>query len=99
MTNDRPEGNAIHGAKEPQWSFWRALGFGRAHAQRPEEQEGFAPGCLVTNIYLCVDWKDRLRLVATGKAHVQTATQTDAIVRRARSISAFRVLPPFSDEI
>jgi hypothetical protein len=82
------------GFKEPKFSLWRWLGFGPTHVPRPDDEEGFAPGYMVTNVFLFLDWKDRLRIAFSGKVHVQTVSQTDVFVRRVCSRSHVRALPP-----
>jgi hypothetical protein len=82
------------GFREPKFSFWRWLGFGEAFVPRPVDDERFAPGWLCTNVFLVLDWKDRLRLACSGKAHVQIVMQTDVSITRARSLSRVSALPP-----
>lgn len=89
----------INAYAEPPFNVWRKLGFGYAHLSPREDDDTedgrFAVGEMVTNNHIFLDWKDRLRLIISGKLHVQTRTQTDVIVRCARSRSAARVLSPF----
>lgn len=81
----------------PAWNFWNWLGFGYAFSRVPDalaEAEGWAPGCNVMSTMIAVDWKDRLRVLVSGKAMVQISTQMDVMPGRMRSWSDFRVLPP-----
>ena len=40
-------------------------------------------------------WRDRLRVLVSGKLHVQTNTKTDVSVGRSQSWGAVWVEPPF----
>ncbi len=48
---------------------------------------------LTTDVYVTVDWLDRLRLALTGRVKVQVVTYTDVEVKQAESLSVFSVLP------
>jgi hypothetical protein len=75
--------------------FWRRLGFGVAHCKRPDEdREGFAPGYGCSEVYLWLPWRERLRVLISGKAMVEMLHQTDVMPGRWESVSAFKVLPP-----
>lgn len=60
----------------------------------PEDLEGFAPSYLVTGVEAVFDWKDRLRLLVSGRLRVEIRTKTDVIVRKTESTSVVCVLPP-----
>ena len=80
--------------------FWSWLGCGKCRAPRPEEDEfaeGYAPSWFIVETFVCLDWKDRLRLLLSGKAMVQAAVKTDVQITRSRSTSAFSVLRPAHD--
>jgi hypothetical protein len=75
-------------------TIWDRLGFGHAFVPAPEDSEGFATGCLTTESTIVLDWKDRLRVLLSGRVSHYLRTQTDVPVTTARSISDARVLPP-----
>ena len=79
----------------------RWLGFGQARVQPPDdwtddtESAVFAPGYLISETRILFDWKDRIRILISGKAMVSMATRTDVLVSRSESISSCSVLPPW----
>lgn len=75
-------------------TIWDRLGFGRAFVEAPEDSEEFAPGCLTTDSTIVLDWKDRLRVLLSGRVHHFLRTQTDVGVSTARTFCDARVLPP-----
>jgi hypothetical protein len=85
----------LDGMKPPKWSLWGWLGFGLTHTQRPENDDA---QYMITNVFFHLDWKDRLKIALSGKAHVQIVIETDACVRRASSRASVRALPPFWKE-
>lgn len=87
--------------EEPRFSwikFWRALGFRLAHVVRWDhpwdEAKGFAPGWMVIDLYIDLDWRDRLRALISGKMMVQCAHKTDKPVSTCFTLSDVKVLPP-----
>jgi hypothetical protein len=82
-------------------TIWHRLGFGMAYVPPPDEdqerhlsEQGYCEGALVTDTFAHLDWKDRLRLLVSGRLMVHVRTQTDVMVRKSMSQSAVRVLPP-----
>lgn len=73
--------------------FWRKLGFRERHIAPPDAPD-MAPGWVATVTTTHVDWRDRLRILVSGRVLLKSFTQTDVIVRKARSTSSFSVLPP-----
>jgi hypothetical protein len=76
---------------------WRWLGFKHACADRPEEDEeaeGWAPSWFIVETWVHLDWKDRIRILLSGKLHVEQAVKTDVPISRSRSTSAVGVLSP-----
>jgi hypothetical protein len=61
----------------------------------PEDLEGFAPSYMVTEVVAVLDWKDRLRVLVSGKLNVSTQTKTDVVVNKMDSKSAVYVLSPY----
>lgn len=80
--------------------FWRALGFGMTGGMEmadwrcDESDKKFAPGAIMTDTVIVVDFMDRLRLLISGKARVEVSTKTDVMVNRTQSRSRFGVLAP-----
>lgn len=75
--------------------FWSWLGFGWAHVERPDDDvPGLAPGYMMSETEMGLDWGDRLRVLVSGRLHSQVVTQTDVMPRRMVSTSAVKVLPP-----
>lgn len=83
-----------NGFKEPPFSVWHWLGFRGAFVPAMDDEDGWAPGQITTNVFVYLDWKDRLRALVSGRLEVQTRIQTDVHVSRARSRSKVGVLPP-----
>jgi hypothetical protein len=72
-------------------TVWYKLGkFLFPYSPRPHI-EGDERTYLTTNIYIHVDWLDRLRLLISGKAHIVVVTYTDIEVKEAESVSSFEV--------
>jgi len=59
-----------------------------------EDKEGWAPGYMITVVEANLDWRDRLRVLASGKVRVSTSTRTDVNVGRVHSESAVWVDAP-----
>ena len=57
-----------------------------------EPELGFAPGAMITETHIQLDWGDRLRLLLTGHCAIEVSTKTDVIVSKALSRSRFAVL-------
>ncbi len=77
--------------------LWSKLGFGRCFIPAPDDdnpEPWCAPGRLVSVTIADIDWRDRLRLLISGRAMVFMSTQTDVAVNVARSESKFSVLSP-----
>lgn len=79
--------------------IWRALGFGMNNSMdmtdwRCEEEPGFAPGALVTDTVVHLDFLDRLRVLVGGRLRIEVSTKTDVLVKKSKSMSAVGVMPP-----
>ncbi|WP_331373781.1 hypothetical protein [Sinorhizobium chiapasense] len=74
--------------------LWKKLGFGERHLGPPDDAEDMAPGWMATHVTTELDWRDRFRVLVSGRVRVRSYTQTDVIVKRARSYSVFSVLAP-----
>lgn len=80
--------------------LWCWFGFGEARAERPDEDElseGWAPSWFIIGTKARLDWKDRIRVLISGKVMIEQAVKTDVIIGRSRSTSAFSVLRPDAD--
>lgn len=75
---------------------WLAFKLFRQLALEPApEEKGWAPGELGVTTVIRFDWKDRLRLMVSPWVIVETRTQTDRTVLKARSRTVTSVLPPW----
>lgn len=76
--------------------LWSRLGFGRPHVDRGEGEDwqGFYPGYMMTAVVAHLDWRDRLRVLVSGRVGVETLTRTDVLVQKCRSVSKTAILPP-----
>lgn len=83
-------GYAMHAKR----TIWNRLGFCTPHARHVDDIPDYAPGELITEATVTIDWWDRLRILVSGRAMVQTAIKTDVPVARSFAVSAFAVLPP-----
>lgn len=87
-------------AREPLSSrIWRGLGFGMSNRSdmidwRCEEEDGFAPGALITDTVVVLDFMDRLRVLFGGRIRLEVSTKTDVLVKKSKSMSAVGVMPP-----
>lgn len=63
------------------------LGFRHAYQPRPDETEEF-PSYICTVTRINISFLDRMRILISGKVHVETISQTDVEVRAARSQSS-----------
>jgi hypothetical protein len=77
-------------------TLWQRLGFGHAAVPREalDDRDGFAPGALITRNTIYLDWRDRLRMLVTGRLELVVASKTDKVVGQAVSWSRVSVLPP-----
>lgn len=81
-------------AMEARWTWWSRLMY-RLFPPAPRPRiDGDARTFLTTNIYVSVDWRDRVRLLVSGRAFIQVVTYTDIEVQQAESVSAFSVEAP-----
>lgn len=79
--------------------IWQALGFGMFNRMdmvdwRCAEEPGFAPGALITDIVVVLDFLDRLRVLFGGRLRIEVSTKTDILVKNCKSMSAVGVMPP-----
>lgn len=92
-------------ATEPQNAFylvhcptiWERLGFKGAYVPRPNEDEqapGYAPSWMMCDTFVYLDWRDRLRVLWSGRIMVQVAIKTDVVVHKHSATSAIGILPP-----
>ena len=78
--------------------IWLALGFGACSNPNPwpDEMPGFAPAYVTVNTIAVLDWRDRLRVLLSGKLMVAASVKTDVMVGKAETASHVSVLPPYS---
>lgn len=77
--------------------LWRTLGYRYHLGEEPEGAEAFS-GWMKTEIGLQFGWRDRLRLLATGRLFVALTQYTSAQVDEAKSRTDWRIAPPFEDK-
>lgn len=77
--------------------FWRALGFRHHHFDLPKEAEGL-PGWAMTKVRLEFGMLDRLRLLTTGRLHLDIEQAMDARVDTVASATSWRIGRPFDLE-
>ena len=91
------EMDAINTYEAKPRTLWQRLGFGTCSTPDMddlEDVEGFAPAYLESVNISVLDWRDRLRVLVSGKVMVVIAAKTDVVVRRAMSRGKISVLPP-----
>jgi hypothetical protein len=77
--------------------FWPSLGFRHAHAPSHDEDElgaGWVAGVFIVETYVSLDWFDRIRVLISGKLHIEQAVLADVVIGESRATSAFGILPP-----
>lgn len=68
-------------------TIWHRLGFGHAHVAPWNDDAHY----LVAETHVHFDWLDRLRLLVTGRLHVETRTRTNLEVRALESRCGVKV--------
>jgi hypothetical protein len=77
-------------------TIWHRLGFGETSAPIIEDEDypHLAPGGMTTEVRICFDWKDRLRLLLTGWVMVairhKTVLPVEGQVVSTSSVSVMR---------
>lgn len=79
----------------PMWMRLLSRLFPSRRPDIPDDLEGWAPSYMQTHVVVHMDWQDRLRVLVSGKVHIQTNTKTDVTVGRMESWSTVHVEPPF----
>lgn len=82
--------------RRPRWKRLLARLFPRTYFGDPFEPHdpSWAPGSMLTVVVVKVDWRDRLRLLMSGRIEIQVRQRTDVHVNRVQSQSHFTVEPP-----
>lgn len=100
-TRTNPPAIDVFGERIGCWAskptIWHRLGFGECSAPHLEDDQfddRFAPGQISTSVYGVLDWRDRLRVLISGRIKTATAIKTDVVVVQSYSECAFSVLPP-----
>lgn len=96
------EENWILGAKSakdnpsPGGRFWAWLGFRKAHAEHLTLMAGFGFKYerFIQNTTLHFGWRDRLRVLVSGRCMVQIASHVECNPGASYSLADFGVLPP-----
>lgn len=79
---------------------WSWLGFGVPALPSMDDLDGapgMAAGHFGTTLYVKLDWRDRLRVLVSGRIGIELAYKTDAQVTRAITRIDSRALPPGFD--
>lgn len=91
-------GQGINRSEQRKANLWQRLGFGHCSApylgEERFETPQWAPGQISTSAYAVLDWRDRLRVLISGRIKTATAIKTDVVVVQTYSECAFSVLPP-----
>lgn len=88
-------GACVSSDPRPWWLRLIHNRFPRTPLAIPEDDiPGYAPSYMMVTTEAHLDWKDRLRILVSGKCRVDTRIYTDVTVNRSQSESCFMVLPP-----
>lgn len=75
--------------------LWWRLGFGaRVQPSLGPPKEGFSDSYVHAGIYFDVTWRDRLRILVSGKLYIGIAVRMDVAPTKVETISNLSVLPP-----
>lgn len=66
----------------------------RQRFETPESIDGFAPGYSVVQTVVHVSWRDRLRVLVSGRCDVEAHVYTETTLRRVYALGNFTVRPP-----
>ena len=95
LPEEVPQDNAVGTYLEYKPTLWDRLGFGHAYARlEDEDYPEMAEAFLHIDSYVHFDWKDRLRILLSGKVMLAVATKTNVFVEKAISVSSVKVLSP-----
>lgn len=76
-------------------TLWNRMGFNTCHANLEDaDHPDLAEAYITTNVFTNFDWRDRLRILFSGKIMTAVATKTNIPVDTAISKSIVSVLPP-----
>lgn len=74
--------------------FWRALGFRYHLTDLPDGIDKDLPGWMMTKCFIHFSMADRMRLLLTGRLHLDIRQATNVRVDEARSALSFRIASP-----
>lgn len=75
--------------------IWRKLGFRYHLGNEPEGVDGL-PGWMRTEVRMSFDWRDRLRLLATGRLSLTVVLYTDTPSPEiCKSRIDYQIIPPW----
>jgi hypothetical protein len=60
----------------------------------PEWVEGFTPGYCRNRTVMVLDWKDRLRVLVSGRVNLEQVHQTDVQIGKLKTVGTVCILPP-----
>ena len=75
--------------------FFRWLGFRYHRVDLPDNIEATMPGWMMTTCRVHFDFADRLRLLLTGKLHIDIRQATSQQVDSAVNTTSFEIIPPW----
>ncbi len=73
-------------------TIWHRLDFGHAHVAPWHDDDDGDANYLVANTAVMFDWRDRLRVLLTGRVHVHVRTRTEVPAGRVESRAAVKVM-------
>ena len=73
--------------------FWRKMGFHHHHPEMSEEGEKF-PGWIMLQSVSHIDWRDRLRILVSGRILFKAEIRCDVPVGETISAAALSVIAP-----
>ena len=74
--------------------FWQIFFPPAAPLDVPEEMPGYVPGSMSINCGVRLDWRDRLRLLISGKIRIEIRVKTNVEVSNLKSFMRFWAAPP-----
>lgn len=76
-------------------TLWNRMGFNTCYASIEDaDHPDLAEAHITTHIFTHFDWRDRIRILLSGKIMTAIATKTSTPVEKAVSASKVSVLPP-----
>lgn len=90
---ENTQGFAMHHVPTPRERAWRWLGF-RYHLGEEPDGIDALPGWMCTRTRLHLGWPDRLRLLVSGRLHMQLVQHTTVQVEGTKNRFDWHILAP-----